>query len=60
MSSEFKHCDFCRHHTRTQIGPHWWNHDCRLRQVEFPDAEECGAYQPPPLPEFASAGLGLV
>lgn len=60
LTSEFKNCDFCQHHVRTQFGPHLWSHDCRLKQIEFPDAEACGAYQPPPLPEFANSGLGFV
>ena len=60
MDSEFKSCDFCQHHTRIQTGPHAWVHDCSLRQSDFPDADSCGAYQPPPLPEYASRGLGYV
>ena len=60
MTAEFKSCDFCRHHFRAQTGPHAWNQDCRLKQVEFPDADECGSYQPPPMPESPHRGLGYI
>lgn len=60
MAPEFKHCDFCRHTFRIQLGPHFWRHDCRLNQVEYPHAADCNAYQPPPLPEFRECGLGYV
>ena len=59
MIDDFKNCDFCQHYARTQTGPHAWRHDCRLRQVEFPAAEDCAAYQPPPHHQ-GSGGLGYI
>lgn len=60
IKTEFKECDFCQHHIRIQTGPHAWTHDCRLKQSVFPNAELCSAYQPPPMAEDASTGLGYV
>ena len=57
-----KSCDLCRHNARTQTGPHAWRHDCGLRQRDYPDASQCGAYEPPPFPiqTRESSGLGPV
>lgn len=57
--NEFKICAFCREYCRTQTGPHAWTHDCRLKQSDFPNADLCAAYQPPPTPQY-DRGLGYI
>lgn len=54
-------CRHCRHYRRIQRGPQLWDVDCYLKQVEFPVADYCGRYEPPPLPESGwETGLGTV
>jgi hypothetical protein len=54
-----KDCAECRAYTRTQLGPHSYNHTCDLKQRDFPNAADCAWYQPPPRPIILKAGSGL-
>lgn len=59
---DHKDCDLCRHHRRVQLGPNFWQHDCALKQAEYPRAAECGQYAPPAFSMSGRecSGLGYV
>lgn len=55
-----KSCSQCRHYRCVQRVPQFWKTYCAVSQVAFPDADDCGFYDPPPIPEInAESGLNL-
>ena len=55
-------CALCQHYRRVQAGPHYWELECAVRSRDFPVADQCASYAPPPLPGVAreASGLGSV
>lgn len=57
-----KDCALCQHYRRVPSQPGFWNLECTVRSRDFPSAEDCASYTPPPMPGVAreASGLGYV